>query len=164
MPQFGQHLYFGFIDLTLEIDENTIELVDYKTQRAPIKQEEADSNVQAGMYLSVAKELWPDKDIIFTFDLTRYGTVSTRWSDEKIDTFKAFLKTKWEWINSIEEPKATIGPACKWCAFTEICPKAQKLVQMGACLPNTSQACLSRCQHAPACSDRKVLLQPGLSQ
>lgn len=140
--QFGSHRapyilsngvpVFGFIDLTLEIDENTIELVDYKTQRAPIKQEEADSNVQAGMYLAVAKELWPDKNIIFTFDLTRYGTVTTRWSDEKIETFKAFLKTKWDWINSIEEPKATIGPACKWCAFTEICPKAQKLVQMGA--------------------------------
>lgn len=140
--QFGSHKspyvlsngvpVFGFIDLTLAVGDDTIELVDYKTQRAPITQAEADSNVQAGIYLAVAREIWPDKKLRFTFDLTRYGTVTTIWSDEKIERFKDWLLTKWEWIQAIEEPKATIGPACKWCAFQSICPKAQKLVQTGS--------------------------------
>ena len=80
----------------------------------------------------MAREIWPDKELRFTFDLTRYGTVTTIWSDEKIERFKDWLLTKWEWIQSIEEPRATIGPACKWCAFQSICPKAQKLVQTGS--------------------------------
>jgi len=140
--QFGSHKsphvlsngvpVFGFIDLTLEHEDGTIELVDYKTQRAPIKQEEADSNVQAGIYLTVARELWPDRPLKFTFDLLRYGTVTTYWTDEKIASFKDWLKTKQSWIESIEEPRATIGPACKWCSFIDICPKAQKLLQAGS--------------------------------
>jgi RecB family exonuclease len=140
--QFGSHKaphilsngvpVFGFIDLTLAVGDDVIELVDYKTQRAPITQAEADSNIQAGIYLAVASEIWPDKELRFTFDLTRYGTVTTVWPQSKIDSFKDWLLTKWEWIQSIEEPRATIGPACKWCAFHEICPKAQKLVQSGS--------------------------------
>src|SRR6056300_1664520 len=104
---------FGFIDLVLEHPDGTIELLDYKSQRKPIKQEEADSNIQAGIYISAAKEIWPDRDIIFTFDLLRYGTVTTIWSDERIESFKAWLKGQYEWIQSVTDPVPTIGDGCK---------------------------------------------------
>ena len=123
---------FGFIDLVIEHDDGTIELVDYKTQRAPITQGEADANVQAGIYLTVARELWPDRPLQFTFDLTRYGTVTTIWSDSRLDEFKGWLKTQFEWIESMTNPPATIGPGCKWCPFVDLCPKAQQLVQNGS--------------------------------
>ncbi len=123
---------FGFIDLTLEHEDGSIELVDYKSQRKPISQNEADHDIQAGIYLTVARELWPDRPIRFTFDLLRYGTVTTIWSDDKILSFADWLKTKYEWIKSIDDPAPTIGDGCKWCVFVEICPKAQDLIQNGS--------------------------------
>jgi len=123
---------FGFIDLTIEHPDGTIELVDYKTQRAPITQDEADTNIQAGIYLSVARELWPDRPLRFTFDLLRYGTVTTIWSDTRLANFTKWLRQQYDWIGGVEEPKATIGKGCNWCAYTEICPKAQDLIQNGS--------------------------------
>ena len=123
---------FGFIDLVLEHPDGAIELVDYKTQRKPITQNEADHDIQAGIYLTVAREIWPDRPIRFTFDLTRYGTVTTVWTDDKILSFADWLKTKYEWIKAVEDPVPTIGDGCKWCSFVEICPKAQDLIQNGS--------------------------------
>jgi hypothetical protein len=123
---------FGFIDAILEHRDGTIELLDYKTQRADITQAEADNSIQAGIYLAVAREWWPEKKIKFSFDLLRYGVVSTTWSDEKIDSFKDWLKTQYEWISKIEKGNPTIGDGCKWCAFADLCPKAQELMQKGA--------------------------------
>lgn len=123
---------FGFIDLVVEHDDGTIELIDYKTQRAPITQGEADTNVQAGIYLTVARQLWPDRNLQFTFDLTRYGTVTTIWADDRLDQFEDWLKTQYEWIQSMTKPSATIGPGCKWCPFVDLCPKAQQLIQNGS--------------------------------
>lgn len=123
---------FGFIDAILEHRDGTIELVDYKTIRANMTQAEADNSIQAGIYLAVAREWWPDKQIKFSFDLLRYGVVSTTWTDEKIEDFKTWLKAQYEWIDSIEEGIPTIGDGCKWCAYSDLCPKAQELMQNGA--------------------------------
>ena len=125
---------FGFIDLVFQHDNGTIELLDYKTQRKPILQHEADSNIQAGIYLAVASEIWPDTPLQFTFDLTRYGTVTTVWSDDKIQRFKDWLKTKYEWLLSLpaDNPPATIGEGCKWCDYVELCPSAQRLIHTGS--------------------------------
>ena len=123
---------FGFIDLVIEHDDGTIELIDYKTQRAPMTQGEANSNVQAGIYLTVAREIWPDRPLRFTFDLTRYGTVTVVWDEDRIADFALWLKAQYEWIKTMTDPHATIGPGCTWCSFTEICPKAQELMQKGA--------------------------------
>lgn len=123
---------FGFIDAILEHRDGTIELVDYKTIRANMTQAEADNSIQAGIYLAVAREWWPEKEIKFSFDLLRYGVVTTTWTDKKIDEFKDWLKAQYDWIQSIEEPNPTIGDGCKWCAYSDICPRAQELMQKGA--------------------------------
>ncbi len=123
---------FGFIDLVIEHEDGTIELIDYKTQRAPMTQAEANSNVQAGIYLTVAREVWPDRPLRFSFDLTRYGVVTVVWDDERIADFANWLKAQYEWIKTMTDPKPSIGPGCQWCVYTEICPKAQELMQKGA--------------------------------
>ena len=84
------------------------------------------------MYLTVAREIWPDRPLRFTFDLLRYGTVTTVWTDEKIESFKGWLKGKYEWIQSITDPQPTIGNGCKWCPFIDICPLAQELILNGS--------------------------------
>tara|TARA_R110001599_G_scaffold122288_4_gene294214 strand:- start:1058 stop:2284 length:1227 start_codon:yes stop_codon:yes gene_type:complete len=128
---------FGFIDLVIEHKDGTIELIDYKTQRLDITQGEADNNVQAAIYLLVARELWPDRPLQFTFDLQRHGTVTTVWTDERLDNFKDWLHGQYESILAIDSSNtlkvpATIGKGCQWCGFTDICPSAQSLMQNGA--------------------------------
>lgn len=118
---------FGMIDLVIEHKDGTIELVDYKSQRAPISQDEADSNVQAGMYLVVAREWWPDRPLIFTFDLLRYGTVSTTWSDDKIENFSSWIHTQYEYISSLESGVASLSSSCQYCAFQSLCPRVEEL-------------------------------------
>jgi len=82
----------------------------------------------------VASEIWPDTPLRFTFDLLRYGTVTTVWTDDKIQRFKDWLKTKYEWLQSIpaDSPPATIGEGCKWCAYVDLCPTAQRLIHTGS--------------------------------
>jgi hypothetical protein len=123
---------YGFIDLVLEHKDGTIEIVDYKSNRAPKSQGEADQDVQAGIYLAWASEVYPDRPLKFSFEMLRFGVVTTIWSDEKISEFKAWLKTKYEAALAIEEAIPTIGDECKWCAFDAICPEAQRLRQVGA--------------------------------
>ncbi|MEC7900215.1 MAG: PD-(D/E)XK nuclease family protein, partial [Acidobacteriota bacterium] len=50
---------FGFIDCVVEHKDGTIELIDYKSQRAEMTQAEADNSIQAGIYLCVCRELFP---------------------------------------------------------------------------------------------------------
>ena len=123
---------FGFIDLIVEHKDGTIELVDYKSNRAPKTQEEADNDVQAGIYLSWAKQNYPDKPLLFSFEMLRFGVVSTVWTDKKIENFKAWLKTQYDSIQSLSEGIPTIGDSCRWCAYTSICPAAQDLMSKGA--------------------------------
>ena len=128
---------FGFIDLIIEHKDGTIEVIDYKTQRLDITQAEADNSVQAGIYLAVAREWWPDRPLKFSFDLQRHGVVTTIWSDERLDSFKSWLKGQHESILAIDstdtmQVPSTIGKGCKWCAYTDICPTAQNLMQQGA--------------------------------
>ena len=146
--QFGRHdapyiisrtgtPVLGFIDLIIEHKDGTIECIDYKTQRLDITQAEADNSIQAAIYLCVARELWPDRPIQFTFDLQRHGTVTTVWTDERLETFKYWLHSQYENIMAVDSTDtskvpATIGKGCQWCAYTPICPKAQDMMQNGA--------------------------------
>lgn len=123
---------YGFIDLIVEHKNGAIEVIDYKSNRAPKTQEEADSDVQAGIYLSWAKQMFPDREIRFSFEMLRFGVVTTIWDDAKIENFKAWLKTQYESIKSLKEGIPAIGDGCRWCAYTTICPAAQDLMTKGA--------------------------------
>lgn len=143
-PTVGPHILqrtgtpvLGFIDLIIEHKDGTIELIDYKTQRMDITQAEADNNVQAAIYLCVAREWWPDRPLQFTFDLQRHGTVTTVWTDERLETFKDWLHGQYQSIIAVDgsdtmKVPATIGKGCQWCSYTDLCPQAQSLMQNGA--------------------------------
>lgn len=132
---------FGFIDLIVEEPDGTIHLIDYKSVRAPMTQEEADNNLQAGIYFAWASENYPGRPLKFSFDLLRYGTVEVEWSLERINSFKEWLKMRYEYINgldfSIEDRsdsrfvQAQLGDGCKWCPFTDLCPEAEKVMKAG---------------------------------
>ena len=122
---------FGYIDLIVEENDGTVHLIDYKTQRAPMSQAEADNNLQAGIYFVWARENYPDAPLKFSFDLTRYGTVSTQWSDERIAEFSKWLKGRFDYIRELENPKPTIGEGCKWCPYMDICPAAKRITKDG---------------------------------
>ena len=122
---------FGYIDLIVEENDGTIHLIDYKTQRAPMSKAEASNNLQAGIYFVWARENYPDAPLKFSFDLTRYGVVSTQWSDERIEKFSEWLKLRFDYISELENPKPTIGDGCKWCPYMSICPAAKRLTREG---------------------------------
>jgi len=123
---------FGFIDLILEHKDGTIELIDYKTNRMPKSQTEADTDVQAGIYLAYARQVWPDRPLRFTFDMIRWGPVSTVWTDHQIDEFKLWLKAKYDTIKTIKHGTPSLGDSCKYCAYQSLCPTVQDLIHKGA--------------------------------
>ena len=118
---------FGMIDLVLEHKDGTIELLDYKSQRAPITQAEADTDVQAGMYLTVAREIWPDRPLVFTFDLLRYGTVSSVWPEDRIASFSEWLATQYAYITNLKEGTPNISSSCQYCSYQSLCPRVADL-------------------------------------
>ena len=84
--------YTGSIDKLIELDEETVVIVDYKTSRMALSQGEADTDIQMSMYDLAVSELFPQyKTIICAFDYLRLSEVVTHRTPEQRQVFVEFL-------------------------------------------------------------------------
>lgn len=74
--QVGEFLVNGYIDRIDKIDDETVEIIDYKSNRMLFSRDEVDSDLQMSVYGLVARELFPwAKTIRFAFHMLRHGVV-----------------------------------------------------------------------------------------
>jgi len=73
----------GVIDLVTEVDEDTLEIIDYKTGRHSKGNAALQKDPQVRIYSVIAKIKWPQyKYRLMTLDYLRKGTISAMFSDE----------------------------------------------------------------------------------
>lgn len=108
-----------------QIDEDTYEVVDYKTIRAYIGPEDLKAKIQPRSYALAAQIMFPEaKRIWVTFDMIRHsgpvGVVFTR--EENADTYR-YIKRAAERIIATDEDSTeeTLNPECKWCIKKVTC-------------------------------------------
>jgi putative RecB family exonuclease len=64
----------GFIDRVDSVDDETINVINYKTNRVLFTREEVDTNLQLSLYQIVAHKLWLwAKKVKLTFHMLRHG-------------------------------------------------------------------------------------------
>ncbi len=117
----------GFIDLITEIDEETMEVRDYKTGTFTKKTHDAFKDLQMRIYSLVAKELYPQyKYVLMTLDYLRKGPVTVIFGKEDDDKTREFLKDCYKKISESKNPPRRKSFKCNWCVGYDVCGEIQK--------------------------------------
>jgi len=124
--------FLGSIDKLIELDPETVVIIDYKTSRVALSQAEADHDIQLSMYDLAVSMMFPQyKTIICGLDYLRLSEVMTYRTPEQRALFVDFLDAVYEQICAAEEDdvSANINSFCSWCDFKSFCPEYVKVVE-----------------------------------
>lgn len=120
----------GAIDKSIEIDEKTLLIVDYKTSKTVPDGGKLKSDLQLSMYNLVARKLYPQYErIILSLDMLRKGElVYTYRTDEELEDFEHYLKVIHKEMSSLKkkDAKPSLHILCAWCDYGNICEKYQE--------------------------------------
>lgn len=130
------HTLSGIIDRIDKIDDDTYEIIDYKTARRMPAQEHADKNLQLAIYHLGVLGRWPhlkDKKIKLTLHYLQHGeTLTTERTPEALEKTKEKILSM---IHTIEDHMqrndwpAKSSPLCAMHPYNKICPMWSYLYQ-----------------------------------
>jgi len=117
----------GFMDLVTEIDEETLEVRDYKTGNYTKNTDAAFKDLQMRIYSMVAKELFPQYNyVVMTLDYLRKGPVSVIFNREDDEKTRQFLKDCYGKIATACSPVRKKSFKCSWCIGYDECGKIKQ--------------------------------------
>lgn len=115
----------GAIDKVVEIDEDTLLIVDYKTSKTAPTTSQLKTDLQLSIYDLVAHKLWPQyKRIILSLDVLKSEMVYSYRTDEERAEFNEYLANLYDEMISFNDkktPKQNLNIFCPWCDFKEYC-------------------------------------------
>ena len=124
--------YLGSIDKLIELDPETVVIIDYKTSRMALTQPEADTDVQLSMYDLAVSTMFPQyKTILCIFEYLRLSDVVTHRTEEQRAMFVDFLDTIYTQIvqTDNDDVKASLNTFCPWCDYKNFCPEYKRVVE-----------------------------------
>lgn len=114
----------GAMDKVLELNEETLVVVDYKTSKYFLTPNELKSDIQLSIYDLVASIKFPTyKRIILSLDYLRGEPVYTYRTIKERKTFTKYLLAVYNEMTKLEEKdaKPMINDMCNWCDFKDTC-------------------------------------------
>jgi putative RecB family exonuclease len=129
--KIGDVQVLGFIDRIDRIDKNTVEIIDYKTNRMLFSREELDNDLQMSVYGLAVKEFWPwVENIRYRFDMIRFSmSLFTSRSEKDLDFSAAYLVALSRRLATQEDYPAQINSLCGWCDHRDDCSEFQKALK-----------------------------------
>ena len=120
----GRFTVLGFIDRVDWVDDSTVEVCDYKTNRMLFTRDEVDSSLQMSLYHLAARQIWPwAKNVRLTFHMLRHGIrMRSERTPEQLQAALAYVETMGEATESASEFPARLNTNCVWCDFKQHCP------------------------------------------
>jgi putative RecB family exonuclease len=114
----------GFIDRVDNVDDETINVIDYKTNRVLFTREEVDTNLQLSLYQIVAHKLWPwAKKVKLTFHMLRHGIcMETERTPEQLDAALRYIETLGRMTEETETYEPRLNTNCIYCDHQAQCP------------------------------------------
>ncbi len=117
----------GYIDRIDQLDDDTIEIIDYKTNRMIFSREDVDQNLQMSIYTIALKSLYPDKKIVCRFDMLRHGfSMHTQRSEEQLDAAVDYIKSVGNQLKTASTFPAKLNTNCIYCDHRQNCGVFQK--------------------------------------
>jgi len=125
-------MFLGHIDKVVELDDDSLAIIDYKTSKTALTQQEADDDVQLSMYDLAASILFPQyKTVVLVLDYVRLGNivVSHRTPSQRA-AFVEWLDLQDRRIMGISEKdaKPSLHQFCGWCEYRQACPAFREAV------------------------------------
>lgn len=124
----------GFIDRVDRVDHETIEIIDYKSNRQMFEREELEIDIQVSTYAIVIPTMFPwAKKIRFRFDMLRHGKAQFAFrTQEELEIAEDYIvstanRTE---IEAREWP-AKLGFLCNYCHHRSRCKDYQAAITAG---------------------------------
>lgn len=124
------HILAGIIDRIDKHNDDTYEIIDYKTTKRMPSQESVDQNLQLSLYSLGLRKRWPhlrQEDIKLSLYFLKHGEkLTTNSNDQTAQKAKEYILNTigeiQEKISSNQEFEPHPGPLCDWCPYRPICP------------------------------------------
>lgn len=131
MEHEGETIYFRFkLDRLYQRldDEGAFIHIDYKSSRHAKSQEEVNGDPQIWAYNWAIFEFWPECErLIQVYDQLRYGTITTRKSEDQRLQIKKWLQTAALAVLQDRDHKPRFNRWCPYCPIANDCPVIPQL-------------------------------------
>ena len=120
----GPFEVLGFIDRVDWIDDETVEVIDYKTNHQLFTRDEVDTSLQMSLYEVAVRRLWPwAKKVKLTFWMLRHGVrQETKRTEEQLADALAYVETLGRQTETATEYPARLNTNCSYCDHRKQCP------------------------------------------
>ena len=120
----GPFEVLGFIDRVDWIDDETVEVIDYKTNHQLFTRDEVDTSLQMSLYEVAVRRLWPwAKKVKLTFWMLRHGVrQQTTRTEEQLADALAYVETLGRQTETATEYPARLNSNCSYCDHRKQCP------------------------------------------
>jgi len=127
----GPFTVLGFIDRVNWVDDETVEVIDYKTNRQIFTRDEVDSSLQMSLYEVAARTLWPwVKNVKLTFRMLRHGLrQQTRRTPEQLADALAYVETLGIQTETAKDFPARLNANCVYCDHRMHCKAYAEALQ-----------------------------------
>lgn len=120
----GRGEVLGYIDRIDRVDDETIEVIDYKTNFQLFSRAEVDESLQLGLYELAVRRLYPwVKRVRLSYLMLRHGAQkqSTSRTPDQLETTLRYAATLGTAMDITDEFPARIGPSCVYCDHRRSC-------------------------------------------
>lgn len=122
--EIGGRMVKGYIDRLDKIDHETIEVIDYKSNRQMFEREELEIDIQVSTYDIAVRQLFPwVKKVKFRFDMLRHGKDQfTERTEEEREIAAGYIASTANQTEVEARPwPAKLGFLCNYCDHRERC-------------------------------------------
>ena len=127
----GSFEVLGYCDRVDRVDDETIAVVDYKTNRLIFTREEVESDLQLTVYFMAARQLWPwAKNVRLAFSLLRHGIrMETVRTEEQLAAARDYIVSLAEQTEKATAFPARLNPNCIYCDHRRQCPAYREALE-----------------------------------
>ncbi|CAN5629176.1 PD-(D/E)XK nuclease family protein [soil metagenome] len=128
-----EFVLIGRLDRLDEYPNGDLEIVDYKSGRLGVTQEEVSEDVAMGIYQLLVRRKFPDQAVRATIMALRTGEeASASMSDEKLGEFESDIKALCVQVlyEDWDELTPVFKPLCPHCDFLPLCRKHPDFVEL----------------------------------
>ncbi|MCP3104215.1 PD-(D/E)XK nuclease family protein [Myxococcus sp. K15C18031901] len=120
----GPFTILGFIDRVDWVDDETIHVIDYKSNHQLFTREELDTSLQLSLYALAARRMWPwAKKVRLSMWMLRHGVLQeTTRTEAQLDAALAYVETLGQQMETAESFPARLNPNCVYCDHRRHCP------------------------------------------
>lgn len=129
--RIGEYTVLGALDFVEKVDNETVRVIDYKSNWMKFDQKYLDEDLQMSIYYIVARTLYPwAKRVELKFYMLRHldpWQESVR-NDDQIDTIKSYMVATARASENGKDYPPRLNKNCGYCDHREVCPSYQKAV------------------------------------